>query len=222
MEKNQKIKAVLFDLDGTLVDTAPDFVLSLNNILTRHGFPSLEPSLIRSNVSDGSAKLTSLGFGINKDDPDFDKLRKEFLDEYKINLLKNSFLFTGIDKLIKFLLSNNIKFGIVTNKPREYAEPLVKNFQELEKSEILICSDDILEPKPSAEGINVALKHLNISGSETFYIGDHINDLDAGANAGVRIIACYYGYSLNSKNNPYTCDIANSSEDLTKIINENI
>ena len=84
MEKNQKIKAVLFDLDGTLVDTAPDFVLSLNNILTRHGFPSLEPSLIRSNVSDGSAKLTSLGFGINKDDPDFDKLRKEFLDEYKI------------------------------------------------------------------------------------------------------------------------------------------
>ena len=111
MEKNQKIKAVLFDLDGTLVDTAPDFVLSLNNILTRHGFPSLEPSLIRSNVSDGSAKLTSLGFGINKDNPDFDKLRKEFLDEYKINLLKNSFLFTGIDKLINFLLSNKIKFG---------------------------------------------------------------------------------------------------------------
>ena len=59
----------------------------------------------------------------------------------------------------------------------------------------------ILEPKPSPEGINVALKHLNISSSETFYIGDHINDLDAGANAGVRIIACYYGYSLNSKNN---------------------
>ena len=67
MEKNQKIKAALFDLDGTLIDTAPDFVLSLNNILKRHGLPCLDSSLIRSHVSDGSAKLTSLGFGIEKD-----------------------------------------------------------------------------------------------------------------------------------------------------------
>ena len=97
MEKNQKIKAALFDLDGTLIDTAPDFVLSLNNILKMHGLPCLDSSLIMSHVSDGSAKLTSLGFGIKKNDPDFHMLRKEFLDEYKINLLKNSFLFLGID-----------------------------------------------------------------------------------------------------------------------------
>ena len=214
MEKNQKIKAALFDLDGTLIDTAPDFVLSLNNILKRHGLPCLDSSLIRSHVSDGSAKLTSLGFGIKKNDPDFHKLRKEFLDEYNVNLLKNSFLFLGID--------NKIKFGIVTNKPRAYAEPLVGNFKELEKSEILICSDDIAEPKPSPEGINVALKYLNVSSSETLYIGDHINDLNAGARSGAKIIACYYGYSLNSRNNPYTCDAANNVEDLIKIISKNI
>ena len=222
MEKNQKIKAALFDLDGTLIDTAPDFVISLNNILKRHGLPCLDSSLIRSHVSDGSAKLTSLGFGIEKDDPDFHKLRKEFLDEYKINLLKNSFLFLGIDKLIQFLLDNKIKFGIVTNKPRAYAEPLVGNFKELEKSEILICSDDIAEPKPSPEGINVALKYLNVSSSETLYIGDHINDLNAGARSGAKIIACYYGYSLNSRNNPYSCDAANNVEDLIKIISKSI
>ena len=78
MEKNQKIKGILFDLDGTLVDTAPDFILSLNNILFKHKYPRLDDQLIRSHVSDGSKKLTSLGFGINEDDPDFNMLRIEF------------------------------------------------------------------------------------------------------------------------------------------------
>ena len=222
MEKNQKIKGVLFDLDGTLIDTAPDFILSLNNILSRHQFPNLDPSIIRSNVSDGSAKLTSLGFGLDKTDPSFDVLRNEFLAEYKINLLKNSYLFNGISLLLEFLSKQNIKFGIVTNKPREYAEPLVRNFSELDKSVVLICSDDISEPKPSPQGINVALEALNINNLECLYIGDHINDLDAGANAGAKIIACYYGYSLCAKNNPYSCDSANNPEDLMEIINRYI
>ena len=120
--------------------------------------------------------------------------------------------------LLEFLFKKDIQFGIVTNKPREYAEPLVKNFSELDKSKVLICSDDISEPKPSPQGINAALEALNINNSECLYIGDHINDLDAGANAGTKIIACYYGYSLCAKNNPYSCDSANNSEDLIEII----
>jgi phosphoglycolate phosphatase len=107
MEKNQKIKGILFDLDGTLVDTAPDFVLSLNNVLSRHQFPNLDPSIIRSNVSDGSAKLTSLGFGLDKTDPSFDVLRNEFLAEYKINLLKNSFSYKKLRNGILMILNKS-------------------------------------------------------------------------------------------------------------------
>ena len=87
MEKNQKIKGILFDLDGTLVDTAPDFILSLNNILFKHKYPRLDDQLIRSHVSDGSKKLTSLGFGINEDDPDFNMLRIK--EPFEITLLRN-------------------------------------------------------------------------------------------------------------------------------------
>ena len=218
MEKNQKIKGILFDLDGTLVDTAPDFILSLNNILLKHKYPRLDDQLIRSHVSDGSKKLTTLGFGINEDDPDFNMLRIEFLAEYKKNLLKNSFLFDGVSHLIKFLNNQKVQFGIVTNKPREYAEPLIDNFDALKRSRVLVCSDDIKESKPSPIGIEKALKELNIKNTECLYVGDHPVDMLAGKNAGLEVIACYYGYSLSINNNQYTSNIINKPEELIDFV----
>ncbi len=220
MEKNLPIKGILFDLDGTLIDTAPDFILSLNNLLSKYEKPHIDSSVIRSNVSDGSGKMIKIGFGIDEKNDQFESLKKEFLIEYKKNLLKNSFLFDGIATLIDFLNLKYIDFGIVTNKPREYAEPLIKNIPELNQLKVLVCSDDLSQSKPNPEGIIESLKQMGISSSECIYVGDHINDLKAGINAGTKIIACYYGYSLSNRNNPYNCDSVDDAKELRDLINK--
>jgi len=202
MPKSLNTKLVLFDLDGTLVDTAPDFVISLNNILKKYGRDVLDFDRIRSFVSEGSAKFTEIGFGITQDDPNFQMYRNEFLQEYKNNLINESSIFNGIDSVINYLEDSNIAYGIVTNKPFDYALPLVNYFKELAGSKVLICPDHLKESKPSPEGILLACKKIGVIPSNTVYIGDHPNDLIAGKRAGTKTIGCLYGYSL-SKNENY-------------------
>ena len=202
MPKSLNTKLVLFDLDGTLVDTAPDFVISLNNILKKYGRDVLNFDRIRSFVSEGSAKFTEIGFGITQDDPNFQMYRNEFLQEYKNNLINESSIFNGIDSVINYLEDSNIAYGIVTNKPFDYALPLVNYFKELSGSKVLICPDHLKESKPSPEGILLACKKIGVLPSNTVYIGDHPNDLIAGKRAGTKTIGCLYGYSL-SKNENY-------------------
>ena len=202
MPKSLNTKLVLFDLDGTLVDTAPDFVISLNNILKKYGRDVLDFDRIRSFVSEGSARFTEIGFGITQDDPNFQMYRNEFLQEYKNNLINESSIFNGIDSVINYLEDSNIAYGIVTNKPFDYALPLVNYFKELSGSKVLICPDHLKESKPSPEGILLACKKIGVIPSNTVYIGDHPNDLIAGKRAGTKTIGCLYGYSL-SKNENY-------------------
>jgi len=197
MQKSLSSKLVLFDLDGTIIDTAPDFVLSLNNILKRNGRTTLEFDHIRSFVSEGSAKFTEIGFEIARDHPDFNKYRNEFLLEYKNNLTNKSKLFTGISSLLNKLDEISIPYGIVTNKPFDYAEPLINYFDELKNCRTLICPDHLQNSKPSPEGILLACKKIGVDPKESVYIGDHPNDLIAGNNAGTKTIGCLYGYSLD-------------------------
>lgn len=201
MPKSLNTKLVLFDLDGTLVDTAPDFVISLNNILKKYGRDVLDFDRIRSFVSEGSAKFTEIGFGITQDDPNFQMYRNEFLQEYKNNLINESSIFNGIDSVINYLEDSNIAYGIVTNKPFDYALPLVNYFKELSGSKVLICPDHLKESKPSPEGILLACKKIGVIPSNTVYIGDHPNDLIAGKRAGTKTIGCLYGYSLSKDKN---------------------
>jgi len=202
MQESHKTELVLFDLDGTLIDTAPDFVLSLNKILESNGRKKLNKNIIRSHVSDGSAKLVEIGFKINENDAEFQKFRNELLNEYEKNLTNESEIFDGVDDVISYLNTNNIIFGIVTNKPYKYAKPIVNNFEILNASKVLICPDHLSHIKPDPEGILLACSKLNINPKNCVYIGDHKKDLEAGINAGAKTIGCMYGYSL-SKNENY-------------------
>ena len=125
------IKGLLFDLDGTLLDSAPDFVYCLNSLLKKYQKPPTDADLIRSYVSDGSAMLVKLGFKIEEDHPEFEKLKKEFLDSYKNNLGKFSNLFSGASELIEKIKLNNLKWGIVTNKPYVYASKIIEETPDL-------------------------------------------------------------------------------------------
>ncbi|MAR94873.1 MAG: phosphoglycolate phosphatase [Gammaproteobacteria bacterium] len=196
MPENYKTKLVLFDLDGTLIDTAPDFLSSLNNVLDKYNKENVTSDEIRAHISEGSAKLIKFCFKVDYDDKNFKQYKSDFLLEYKNNLNINSKLFDGIKSLLDHLDQRSIMYGIVTNKYYEYAEPLVKSFPQLKNIKIIICPDHVSNSKPDPEGILLACKKLNVRPEETVYLGDHQNDLKAGLSAGTKIIGCQYGYSL--------------------------
>ena len=189
-------KGVLFDLDGTLLDSAPDFIVSMDNLLTKHNQPKLDPETIRSHVSDGSWKLTSLGFNIDISDNKCVALRAELLEEYESNLLKHGGAFEGIKEMLASLEDDGIPYGIVTNKPLRFAEPILINEPTFKNCKTLICPDHLDAIKPDPEGILRGCKDLGIHPTECVYVGDHAKDIEAGINAGTEVIACYFGYSL--------------------------
>ena len=199
MPKNHKTKLVLFDLDGTLIDTAPDFLYALNKILKKNGEGAITEEEIRFHISEGTSKMINTFFKIKQGDENFKKYKNQFLSEYKLNLTKNSRLFDGMKLLIQYLDNNSIMYGVVTNKYFEYAEPIIKSFKELRNLKVIICPDHVSISKPDPEGILLACKKLDVAPDNTIYLGDHLNDLIAGQAAGTKVLGCLYGYSLDEK-----------------------
>ena len=220
MQKNHKTKLVLFDLDGTLIDTAPDFLISLNNVLSNHSRENVTMEKIRPHISEGSSKLIKLFFEINEEHMSFEQYKNEFLNEYSSNLTKSSRLFDGMETIIEYLNDNGIMFGVVTNKYHEYAEPIINSFPELQTIKILVCPDHVSISKPDPEGIRLACSKLKVSPKDAVYLGDHINDLKAGLAAGTDVIGCLYGYSLEEVDiNNLKCKSVNSVSEITSNIN---
>lgn len=219
MQEKYKTKLVLFDLDGTLIDTAPDFLLSLNNVLKNHGRDEITIEQIRPHISEGSSKLIKFFFDIDYENENFKFFKDEFLSEYALNLTKNSKLFDGIGDLIKFLDTNSIMYGVVTNKFYEYTEPILKYFKELKNIKVVICPDHVNISKPDPEGIILACKKLNTQASDTIYLGDHENDIRAGISAGAKVLGCLYGYSLTqSIVSSYKCSFVDSASEIISYI----
>ena len=220
MQKNHKTKLVLFDLDGTLIDTAPDFLISLNNVLSNHSRENVTMEKIRPHISEGSSKLIKLFFEINEEHMSFEQYKNEFLNEYSSNLTKSSRLFDGMETIIQYLNDNGIMFGVVTNKYHEYAEPIINSFPELQTIKILVCPDHVSISKPDPEGILLACSKLKVSPKDAVYLGDHINDLKAGLAAGTDVIGCLYGYSLEEVDiDNLKCKSVNSVSEITSNIN---
>ena len=197
MQKSHKTKLILFDLDGTLIDTAPDFHNTLNNMLRKYQIDQVTIDEVRPHISEGTSKLIQKFFNADKKDPRFNLLKSEFLTEYSLNMTNDSKLFNGMASLINFLNENKITFGVVTNKFYRLANPINDSFSELNNIKVLICPDHVRVSKPDPEGILMACKKLNINPTNTIYLGDHINDLTAGIKAGTKILGCLYGYSLD-------------------------
>ena len=196
MESMSKIEAVLFDLDGTLLDSFPDFLASLENININSPSKKIDESIVRANVSDGSSKLLKLVFDIDADDEGFDEHKRNFLNEYEKNILMYGNLFHGVSDLLNFLLDKKIPYGIVTNKPRKYTEIILKKSSLLRQSKVVICCDDGFKPKPNPEGINHACNILGVPNSKCIYVGDHENDLNASLAAGTISGVCTFGYGF--------------------------
>ncbi len=191
------IKAVLFDLDGTLLDTAPDLTHALNHVLSRYGQKQVPLSLARTVASDGSKALLELGFGseVINDANAFSDKQHCLLDHYHANVAKDTVYFDGIEQLVETLATRGIKQGIITNKPMRFTTPLIDAFTLLKKHMSPVYSGDTFkEAKPSPLPLLHAAKALGVNASECLYVGDAPRDLEAAKNAGMKGMIASWGY----------------------------
>lgn len=189
-----KYAAVLFDLDGTLIDTAPDFIYCLNTLLIENKCEPIADTLIRSHVSHGSGALIKLGFNIDESNSEFRTLQQALLDLYAKNLCRKSQLFPPLERTLMQLEKQYTPWGIVTNKPRQYAEPLLQGLKLFDRCGVLVCPDDVSKPKPHPEALQLACKYLNVNTVDSVYIGDHERDIEAGRAANMTTITAAFGY----------------------------
>jgi len=188
------IRAVMFDLDGTLLDTAPDFVVVVNQLLAEQQRPSLAADTIRAGVSNGSKALIKIAFSIDETNTQFEPLRQRLLELYLAHIAVYTIPFPGINELLDKLADNNIAWGIATNKPATYTLPLMAALDIQPAPASVICPDHVARSKPDPESLFLASKQLGCAPDEIIYIGDHKRDIDCGKGAGSITIAAAYGY----------------------------
>lgn len=188
-------KTVLFDLDGTLLDTERDFTQILNNQLSSYGLPPVSPANVRNTVSSGARALIMLGYQIDDSHEQFADYLNELLERYLIRIPQTeSVLFPGIENLLGALEHEKYSWGIVTNKPSRFTLPLIEKFPALQKSGVVICPDQLSNSKPDPEGILLACTQLQCDPAEVLYVGDHPKDVQAARSAGAVSIGVRWGY----------------------------
>lgn len=193
-QPTNKIDALLFDLDGTLVDSAADFVYVLNNQRLKHGFAALEERAIRNTVSNGARALTHLAFGGTEGEDEFERYRAELLREYMEVVGEHAKLFDGMNEVLRSCERQQIPWGIITNKPRKFSEALLLKLNLTTRCALLLCADDVVEAKPSPESMFLAAEKLDIRLENSVYVGDHERDIIAGNAADMITVAVEYGY----------------------------
>ena len=197
---NNNVSCVLFDLDGTLVDTAPDLAYALNQTLISHGRQALPFETIRPSVSLGGVAMVKLGFNLDETDPGFTPLRNEFLAIYRDNLSRQSRLFPGMEQVLVRLEEMNASWGIVTNKPGWLTNPLMQALSLDTRTDCIVSGDTLEQRKPHPAPLFHACELLQRHPGETVYVGDARRDIEAGANAGMTTLVAAYGYIELSEN----------------------
>lgn len=190
----ENLKAVFFDLDGTLLDTAPDFARVLNSLCDKHGRPPVPYASIRATVSHGARALVTLAFQLREGEQGFEPLRLQLLELYQQQLAVETRPFAGIPELLEHIESAGMAWGIVTNKPRIYTEAILSALQLNHRCQAVVCPDDVNHTKPHPEALFLACEKSACTPAQAIYIGDHRRDIEAGRNAGMKTITAAYGY----------------------------
>ncbi|MDF1529187.1 MAG: HAD-IA family hydrolase [Sedimenticola sp.] len=211
---------MLFDLDGTLADTAPDLAYALNQTLVKHGRNSLPFEHIRPHVSHGGIALIRAGFGIEPDHPDFQEYRQDLLAIYLQNIVRETALFPGMAEVLEQLEQLGIGWGIVTNKPAWLTDPLVAGMGLSQRAACIISGDTTPNSKPHPGPILYACEQTGVTPTACIYVGDAERDIVAGREAGTATLAALFGY-LGEKDRPESWgadDLIAKPEDLLKKI----
>lgn len=197
------ISAVLFDLDGTLLDTVPDLVYALNQIRLAESLPEIAVSEIRPIANLGSKAMVKTAFGIEETDPRFPAMRENFLNLYEKHLADSTQFFPNVENVLAHLESNHIPWGIVTNKLTRHALPLLKALQLDHRPACVICGDTLTTFKPDPGPIRYACELLNKLPGDCIYVGDAATDVTASKAAGLKSVVALYGY-IHASEDPYS------------------
>lgn len=192
-------RSVLFDLDGTLADTAPDLGFALNQQRLARGMPEISIDKLRAFASSGARGLLQAGFGIRPDDSGYLELRDEFLDLYEKNISRNTILFPGVPSLLDEIEDRGMTWGIVTNKAERFTFPLLQALRLLDRSACVICGDTTPYAKPHPAPMIEALSRIGAIAAECIYVGDDERDVQAGHAAGMSVVVVRYGYLGNGR-----------------------
>ena len=194
MIQKTKTEAVLFDLDGTFADTAPDLGAALNHVRELHQLPPIPLEVSRLQASHGSAGLIKLGFNVEPNAAEFPALRDALLAHYTAHICYRTTLFTGMLELINTLETRGLPWGIVTNKPHRFTMPLMQALGYAERAACIISGDTCAHAKPHPEPLLHAAKSIKIAPQNCLYLGDDKRDMDAGRAAGMKTLIALFGY----------------------------
>ena len=188
------VKAVLFDLDGTLVDSAPDLALAVERMRAARQLPALPLEGYRPHASSGARGMIQVAFGVPPADPTYDALKQEFLTHYEQCLLHHTRCFDGVKELVTTLAQRRMPWGIVTNKAQRLTDPVLAGLPTLSGAGAVVCGDTTPWPKPHPAPLREAARRLGVSPSACIYVGDDERDIVAGREAGMFTVAARYGY----------------------------
>ena len=187
-------QAVLFDLDGTLADTAGDLGGALNALRVARGLETMDLALLRPHASAGARGLIKVGLGIEPGHPEFEILRLAFLGAYTACLADTTVLFPGVPELLDRIEKAGLKWGVVTNKPHRFTIPVMQGLQLLQRSAVTISGDTTAHAKPHPLPLLTACEQMGVAPARTLYVGDDLRDIQAAQAAGMPSAAAAWGY----------------------------
>lgn len=188
------IDAVLFDLDGTLIDSAPDLGAAADKMRTDRGMHSLPLSAYRPLVGSGARGMISVAFGMGPLDAEFNRLKEEFFDNYQVRLVKNTHAFDGVAELIDQICLAGLKWGVVTNKAARFTIPITQAMALFGSAQTIVSGDSTPYAKPHPAPLLEAARQLGLPPARCIYVGDDERDIVAGRAAGMATVAAAYGY----------------------------
>ncbi len=190
---------ILFDLDGTLIDSAPALVASANRLRTARGMPALPFEALRGSAGKGARGLIWAALNMPEDDPAFDATRKEFLDDYAEHCDQNVLMFEGIKEMLIAIESHGWDWGIVTNKYACFTHPIIKAAGLASRTKVVICGDETFKLKPAPDHLEIAIERTGHKACDCVYIGDDIRDAQAAKAIGLAFAAAAWGYLGDAK-----------------------
>jgi phosphoglycolate phosphatase len=196
-----RLRAVLFDMDGTLLDSAPDFIAVSQAMRQARGLPAMDPQRIADVVSGGARAMVGAAFDCTADSAEFEALRLEFLERYQQHCAVLTRPYEGIAELLTEIEKAKLLWGVVTNKPLRFAEPIMQQLGLAERSALLICPDHVTHTKPDPEPMLLACSKLGLQPAEILFVGDDLRDIESGRAAGTRTAAVSWGY-IHPDDNP--------------------
>lgn len=190
-----RFSAALFDLDGTILDSAADFAVIITALCAENGWPQPSAQALHQTVSSGARAMLTLASGVTDSAPEFSALLETFLERYRKQINNPAAtLYPGMATLLQSLNEQGIPWGIVTNKPHRFSEPLLAALGIHQQCQVLVCPDHVKASKPSPEPLLLAAKQLDLPAENCIYVGDHHRDIQAGQAAGMATVAAAYGY----------------------------